>query len=450
MTYKNFRIQIVLRALVLAAAAACTFYFFLEGEWMAVTLMVIIIISTIYGMVHFTESTNRKLTFFLESIENSDFTVKFSRDNKYGRGFQKLNLAFNRVLGAFREVRAEKEAHLQYLHTVVQYVSIGLISFDPEGKVGLINNAAVKLLGIGYIRNISELKAQHGELLEILNGMKPGQNRLLKRSLGNRDFQISINATELRLRGTAFKLVSLTNIQSELQQTEVEAWQNLAKVLRHEIMNSITPIVSHVETLNEMIGDSLSWTPDKQFLTPETTKDLTNALGTIEKRSKGLLHFVDAYRSFSEIPTPAFKIISVGNLFERLIELYQGEIKKRNISTTVTVDPQNLEINADQELIDTVLINLFKNALQAVQDKNDAVISLIATMDERSRVIFRVEDNGSGIIPEAQEKIFIPFFTTKENGSGIGLSLSRQIMQMHHGNLSVDSQPGRTVFIMQF
>jgi len=440
----------VWRSLLLAVSMASGIYFFLEGQLMTAFLSLLVAAVMVYQLIRYLESTNRKLIFFLESIENSDFTVKFSRDDKSGKDFKQLNQAFNHVFDAFREVRAEKEAHLQYLHTVVQYVRIGLISFDQQGKVELFNNAAVKLLGTVFIRNISELAATNPELLQILQNIKPGENTMLKKYLNHDELQLSVSATELQLRGKAFKLVSITNIHDELQQKEIEAWQNLAKVLRHEIMNSITPIVSHVETLNEIISDKMSWSSGG-VLTPETTMDLTKALKTIEKRSKGLLHFVDAYRNFSDIPTPEFRLVKVRDLFERLTGLFQGETKKMNIKVTAEVIPESLQIRLDQELIDTVLINLFKNALEAVWKIEAPRIELKARLNDQARAIMQIHDNGPGIIPEAQDKIFIPFYTTKEGGSGIGLSLSRQIMLMHHGNLTVKSEPDRnTVFTLHF
>jgi len=450
MIFKNFRLQMVWRSLLLAVSMASGIYFFLEGQLMTAFLSLLVAAVMVYQLIRYLESTNRKLIFFLESIENSDFTVKFSRDDKSGKDFKQLNQAFNHVFDAFREVRAEKEAHLQYLHTVVQYVRIGLISFDQQGKVELFNNAAVKLLGTVFIRNISELAATNPELLQILQNIKPGENTMLKKYLNHDELQLSVSATELQLRGKAFKLVSITNIHDELQQKEIEAWQNLAKVLRHEIMNSITPIVSHVETLNEIISDKMSWSSGG-VLTPETTMDLTKALKTIEKRSKGLLHFVDAYRNFSDIPTPEFRLVKVRDLFERLTGLFQGETKKMNIKVTSEVIPESLQIRLDQELIDTVLINLFKNALEAVWKIEAPRIELKARLNDQARAIMQIHDNGPGIIPEAQDKIFIPFYTTKEGGSGIGLSLSRQIMLMHHGNLTVKSEPDRnTVFTLHF
>ena len=450
MTFKNFRLQIICRSLIIGLALGGCIYFLSTGQTAYLIGLAMVGVIGIYNLIKYLEATQRKLAFFLESIENSDFTVKFSKDDKQGKGFQKLNHAFNQVLNSFREVRAEKEAHLQYLHTIVQYVRIGLISFEQNGKVGLINNAAVRLFGIGYIRHLSELKSTHHPLWELLTNIQPGETKLFSQTNANEEVQLSISANELRLRGDIFKLVAVTNIQSELQQKEVEAWQNLAKILRHEIMNSITPIVSHVETLNEMLDDEMSWTPDHKYLSVETADDLTDALKTIEKRSKGLLHFVDAYRSFSEIPTPSFENIKISDVFERLTRLFQGETKRLNISVETNINPKGLRVHADQELIDTVLINLFKNAMEALDKVTDPRIVLSARNNENNTTLIQVQDNGPGIIPEALSKIFVPFYTTKDNGSGIGLSLSRRIMQVHHGNLTVTSEPGNTLFTLHF
>lgn len=452
MIFKNFRLHIVFRVLSLALIISATTYFLIQKQFLMASIAAIIIAIMITNLIFFLESTNRKVTFFLESIENSDFTVKFSRDSKSGKSFKLLNQAFNHVLDAFREIRAEKEEHLQYLNTVVQYVRVGLISYDQDGQVELFNNAAIKLLGTPYIRNISELKNHDSQLHEVLLKIRPGDNLLLKQVVNKEEIQLSITATELRLRGKAFKLVSMQNIQPELQQKEVEAWQNLAKVLRHEIMNSITPIVSHVETLNEILSDDHSWTHDKKLLTSETTEDITKALKTIEKRSTGLLHFVNAYRSFSEIPTPHFEQVKIQDLLERVVQLFEREIKKQTVTVAIKVTPLDLEINADHELIETVLINLFKNALEAVQGKHTPKIDLTGSFNNQSHTIIEIKDNGSGIIPEAQDQIFIPFYTTKEKGSGIGLSLSRQIMQLHYGNITVESDADlkETTFTLQF
>ena len=452
MVFKNFRLNILWRVLVLAIILGSSLYLIIESQYLAGVLIGAMAGISIYNLVYFIEGTQRKVTFFLESIDNSDFTVKFSQDDKYGKTFKGLNTAFNKVLEAFRQTRSEKEEHLQYLNTVVQSVRVGLLSFDQDGKVELLNSTAIRLLGTPYLHNIGELAKYHPTLLKIIKKLAPGGNVLLRQHSEKDELQLSITATELRMRGKSFKLVSLQNIQSELQQKELEAWQNLTKVLRHEIMNSITPITSNIETMNEMMEDELSWQSDTKQLTEETTQDIAKALKAIEKRSKGLLHFVDAYRSYSSIPQPNFSLFKVQDVLERVVHLFKSEIQKMSVDVSCKVTPPDLELTADAELIENVVINLFKNALEAVKDTPNSKVELTSKLDHQSHTLIEVQDNGPGIIPEAVNQIFIPFYTTKKSGSGIGLSLSRQIMQLHNGNLTVDSEPekAQTMFTLRF
>ncbi len=450
MVLKNFRLNVIWRTLVIAVALAGAIYFFVLNQLILAGLLLVVVIIQLYNLIHYVESTNRKVTFFLESIDNSDFTVKFSRDDRYGKPFRELNEAFNRVLEAFREVRAQKEENLQYLNTVVQYVRVGLISFDETGKIQLLNNAAIKLLRTPYIRNIKELG--NPELIRILGKIQPGSNTLFNYPHDQEEQQLSITSTELRLRGKPFKLVSLHNIQPELQQKEIEAWQNLAKVLRHEIMNSITPITSHVETLNEMLEEELAENDHQYTISQTTVEDISKALSTIEKRSKGLMNFVNAYRNFSDIPQPNLSVIRVDHLLERLVRLFTIEMEKAGVDFNWKVSPNNLYITADSELIETVLINLLKNAIEASRDMPSPKVFLKGGLNAQSKVYISVTDNGPGIIPEALEKIFVPFYTTKKQGSGIGLSLSRQIMHLHRGTIRVSSDIDnhQTIFLLQF
>ncbi|MEN7551120.1 ATP-binding protein [Rapidithrix thailandica] len=451
MTFNHFRVQILWRILLLALTFGGCTYFTVSERYLWTGLCGIVSAIIVYNLIYYMESTNRKVAFFLESVESSDFTVKFSKDSQLGKSFRELNEAFNKVLEAFRLVRAEKEENLSYLNTVVQYVRVGLLSYDYDGKVELYNNAAIKLLETPYLRNIAELEKYHPTLLQILKKIQPGSNMLLRHSQKNEELQLSVTATELRLRGRAFKLVSLQNIQPELQQKEAEAWQNLAKVLRHEIMNSITPITSYIETLNEILEEELAKNNSPQ-LNSQTIQDITKALLTIEKRSKGLLHFVNAYRSFSNIPKPNFSTFKVKNLLERVAQLFKVEAQKSNITLTCKAHPFDLELTADLELIETVLINLLKNAIEVTHEAPTPQVKLIGGIGSHCEVFIQVSDNGPGIIPEALEKIFIPFYSTKKQGSGIGLSLSRQIMYLHNGKLTVNSDlmKRETVFTLHF
>jgi len=413
----------------------------------AAALTFIIIVGQLIELYRFTSQTNRKLTRFLESVKYSDFISGFANDNKLGKSFRELNSAFNEVLEAFRKARTEKEEHWQYLNTIVQQVRTGIISFDPEGQVQLMNANAKRFIGIANLKNIHELVGKNPKLYEALMDVQSGKSTLYK--AGN-EFLLTLQATELRIRGNTVKLVTLQNIQTELQKQELEAWQNLTRVLRHEIMNSITPISSLTSTLREILEQDLIKKEDNYELKTEGAEDLREGLNTIESRSKGLIKFIDAYREYTSLPQPKIKNIRVKDLIEKVAQLLKPEFKKTSIQFSYQSDSEYLTIQADEEMIEQVLINLIKNAIEALENLPNAKIELTGTYNDNA-VIIEVSDNGPGIIPEAIERIFIPFFTTKKSGSGIGLALSRQIMQMHNGSLTVKSEPDvKTTFTLNF
>ena len=451
MNFKNFRLGIVVRVLLLALSVAIfVILWFEQDKQLSATLVLALIIYQIYNIYFFVENTNRKLTRFLEYIKYSDFASGFAADNRLGKSFRELNEAFNEVLEAFREARSEKEEHLQYLNTVVKHVGVGLISFDAEGKIELLNPAACRLLFINNILNLTELKEMHPELTEIIKELKPGRNALFR----NNDKQLAIQATELRLRGKSFKLISIQNIQNELQKKELEAWQNLTSVLRHEIMNSIAPISSLVATLKEIFEEELPEsyeTMEVVSLNNDVIEDIKEALTTIGRRSKGLIKFINAYKEFTHIPKPKFKLIAVSSLIEGIVKLLKNDLMQQGIEFKLSIEQPDLKISVDPELIEMVLINLLKNAAQAVLKKESPIVKLTSKVDENQHLTISVADNGPGIIPEALDQIFIPFYTTKKEGSGIGLSLSRQIMQLHKGTLTVESVPNvNTEFKLTF
>jgi two-component system, NtrC family, nitrogen regulation sensor histidine kinase NtrY len=450
MGFSGFRIGILIRVIIICLSSFLFVYLVgINQRYASAIIVAAFLIIEITELFHFSTVTNKKITRFLESIRYSDFSSSFTQDNKLGKSFKELNVAFNNVADAFRKERGEKEEHLNYLNTIVQHVTTGLLSFDAEGNVGLVNSAAKKFLNTPQLRNINEILEVNVSLYKRLKQLNPGEKTLMRVSS---DLNLSIHATELKMRGKTIKLVALQNIHSELVSKEVEAWQNLTKVLRHEIMNSITPIASLTGTLNEILAEDLKQTDNGVFVIDnETLADLEEGLETIENRSKGLIKFVDAYRDYTSIPKPKFGIIKVDELFEHICQLLKRELKEIGIEFKSTILHDNMEITADRELIEMVLINLLKNSKEALSDTDEPKIEMIARMDANQRVLLEVKDNGPGIIPEAQDRIFIPFYTTKKTGSGIGLALSRQIMQLHHGFLSVRSEPNiYTIFTIGF
>jgi nitrogen fixation/metabolism regulation signal transduction histidine kinase len=450
MGFSHFRIGVLIRVIIISLTAFLFVYLVSFNEkYVSAFIVAIAIIFEISELFHFSSVTNKKITRFLESIRYSDFSSSFSYDNKLGKSFKELNTAFNSVADAFRKERAEKEENLNYLNTIVQHVSTGLLSFDHEGNVGLINSAAKKFLGTPQLRNINEILGVNVTLYKRLKQLNPGEKTLIRVSS---DLNLSIHAAELKLRGHTIKLVAIQNIHSELVSKEVEAWQNLTKVLRHEIMNSITPIASLTGTLNEILAEDLKRINSHSYeINDETLGDLEEGLQTIENRSKGLIKFVDAYRDYTSIPKPKFGLIKIDELFEHICQLLKREFMEIGIDFKSNILQNKMEITADRELIEMVLINLLKNAKEALAGREGAKIELTARLDAQQRVLLEVKDNGPGIISEAQDRIFIPFYTTKKAGSGIGLALSRQIMQLHHGFLSVKSEPNiYTIFSLGF
>jgi nitrogen fixation/metabolism regulation signal transduction histidine kinase len=302
-------------------------------------------------------------------------------------------------------------------------------------------------MGVTSLSNLRELIQTNPRLYHAVNSVGPGKSELFK---VNNELYLTIQSTELRIRGVDVKLVTLQNIQPELQKQELEAWQNLTRVLRHEIMNSITPISSLTSTLREILDHDMERKNNHYELKDEGADDLREGLSTIENRSKGLIRFIDAYREYTSLPKPKMSLVRLKDLIEKVAQLMKQELKKTNISFSTECHSEYLTIQADVEMIEQVLINLMKNAIEALADTKDPELRLIGGYED-SAVRIEVIDNGPGIIKEALEHIFVPFYTTKRTGSGIGLSLSRQIMQMHNGSLTVDSQPDiRTVFTLKF
>ena len=413
----------------------------------AAALTLVIIAFQLVDIFRFVSQTNRKLTRFLESVKYSDFISGFTADNKLGKSFKDLNIAFNEVLEAFRKARSEKEEHWQYLNSVVQQVRTGILSFDNEGNVQLMNANARRFMGVTALTNLRELIQTNPKLYHTLNNVRPGKSELYKVS---NELYLTIQSTELRIRGVDVMLVTLQNIQPELQKQELEAWQNLTRVLRHEIMNSITPISSLTSTLREILDHDMERKNSHYELKEEGADDLREGLSTIENRSKGLIKFIDAYREYTSLPKPKMTVVRLKDLIEKVSQLMKPELKKTNITFQSSCESDYLTIQADVEMIEQVLINLLKNAIEALADTAKPELQLKGGYEE-SGVKIEVIDNGPGIIKEALEHIFVPFYTTKRTGSGIGLSLSRQIMQMHNGSITVESEPEvRTVFTLKF
>lgn len=425
-----------------------------QQEKHTVTGLILLCLSILQlvSIIRYVERTNRKLTQFLESIRHSDFASSFS-DKEIGKSFEDLNKAFNDVINEFKKNRAEKEEHYNYLQTVVQHVSIGIIAYRKDGKVDIFNNSVKKLLRINNLKNIQDLEVVKKELPELLLKMKAGDKTLVKLVCCDELLQLLVYATEFRMRGEEFILISLQNINTELEEKEIESWQKLIRVLTHEIMNSITPISSLASTVKEMLFDVEEEDCHLKELDLEDLESVSIALSTIQNRSQGLLNFVEIYRNLTRIPKPNFRYFPVSDVCRRAEMLMKPKMEMLGIQCTHNIFPEDLKITADPDLIDQVVINLLLNAMDAVKEKevDNPRISIVASTNINGRITIDFSDNGYGIKPDILDKIFMPFFTSKKEGSGIGLSLSRQIMHLHKGTITVKSKPNEgSVFTLTF
>ena len=435
--------------LTLSATLCLLAYLLSKTDFIAFTIFLCLIATfQIYALIRFVTKTNKDLNRFLLSIKHSDFTQSYTH-NLAGAGFDDLNAAFSEVTKEFQRAKLEKEEHFRFLQTIIDHVGIALVAFDSKGNVELLNNAAKKLLKIHRLGNIKELESISRLLAQKLATISAGDKDLIKLQQDDDLLQLSIYATGFILRQQQLTLVAMQNIQHELEEKEMISWQNLIRVLTHEIINSITPIASLASTAQGLLKDN------QECEVPESMNDaiddVRHAVNTIEKRSNGLLNFIENYRKLTRIPKPAFKVIQVKELFDRVEYLLKDQFEQSSIKFKKMIDPESLTITADPALIEQVIINLCKNSIEAVNGVFKPKIKLKAGTDGRGNPVIKVSDNGKGITNEVIEKIFIPFFTTKSQGSGIGLSLSRQIVRLHKATIGVTSKPNeKTVFKLRF
>ncbi len=442
MGFRNVKSNIIFRVVILSATVFL-FTHLIYNDAIVFTMLVVflLIIIQISMLISYLDKSNREVVGFLESIKYDDFSHTYPQfsDNS---SLSLLYKEFNNVITKFREIRADKEAQYNYLKTIVQHVGIGIITFDNAGEVQIINNAAKRLLDLKTIKNIRQLNNLSTQLVESFKALKTGGRDLIKIEKDGFDSQLAVYAIELTMLDKGFKLISLQNIQSELEEKEMEAWQNLIRVLTHEIMNSVTPISSLAATVETELNHQLHNDMDVNHITNDEVEDLYLAAKTIHRRSESLIKFVSDFRNMTRITLPKIAQVSVRDCLDHVIQLLKFEMEKEGIVLKYEVIPEDLVFCIDIEQIEQVLINLVKNAIQALaaDEKTEKLLAISAHTSENGGILIDIIDNGSGIEEDAMKKIFIPFFTTKKNGSGIGLSLSKQIMRNHKGSINVNSK----------
>ena len=451
MALKRFNLSIAVHiSLLVLISAAGTYYYFARGADLGFVLLLLVLAIVITSLIIFFNKTNEEISTFLSSVLNEDSSLVFN-ENTGNRSYDRLHRSLNKLNEQIKDARMSMVIQEKFYQAVVENSSGGLLAFDNKGVIKLANSKTKELLGTGPLHNIHQLNRVNKELEQALEKIKAGDRLLLSIIIDESLLHLSLEASELRMKDEKVKVVALNDISHEINRQEVESWQKLTRILNHEIMNSIAPLTSLSSTISGFYktdGRQKKISEIDESIISRTIRGLT----VIEEHGKSLVSFVDSYRSLTRLPELKPSEIRVRDFFESII-LLVSSIKNDlypsvDLSVSARVEPEDLMIRADESLMSRVLFNLVKNSLEAMQETDDPRLLLEAEKDPRGRNIIRVTDNGPGISSEILDNIFVPFFTTREKGSGIGLSLSRQIVNMHKGNITAKSSPGRGTAII--
>jgi two-component system nitrogen regulation sensor histidine kinase NtrY len=448
MVSSKFKLQVYLRVFLLILAILLFSYtLIVEKLYITSSVLLLVVVLFIMNILHFITQTNRSVSRFIDAIRQRDFMMTFSPAQK-DSSFKDLSDSFNVIIDTFRSLSAEKEAQHLYLKTVVENIPSAIISFDNNGDVQLINEKFKEIFNAPYIKNIESLNRYDDNIVENFRNIKNNENILLRIRVKDELLNLSVGAVYIKLNQKSIKTLTLTDIRKELDNQEVESWQKLIRVLTHEIMNSLSPVTSLSSSLTTVLEEN-GKVKSLNNLSEEDISDTLTGIKTITKRGEGLMDFVKSYRSLIKIPKPNFEKVSVAELVNNIKSFLEPDCVKKGVKLKIDIEDE-FELLIDEKLIEQVLINLVKNASESLSEESDKSIRIKA-FKNNEKFCISVTDKGCGIETEEQEKIFIPFYSTKEKGSGIGLSLSRQIMQMHNSKIEVLSEVGfGTIVILVF
>jgi two-component system, NtrC family, nitrogen regulation sensor histidine kinase NtrY len=447
---KSLYFNIVIRVLLIVMLSSVLGYFMLIDRSFRFSIVcIIVLIFLTVNLVTYLNSTNKKIRFFFDSVRNDDSNLSFPPDTTNSE-LNELFQSMNRVNHQIQQLKIENRQQEQYFRILLEHLATGIITFDNKGFILHANSSAKDLLSMDVLTHLQQIERKDPKLFETINSIKPLERRLIAITSDGGEIQLSLKATSFKTNENELVILSIQDIKNELDEKEIESWMKLIRVLMHEIMNSITPITSLSESLSNIYEKGGTAILPEQVNTKTITTTLLG-LNVIKEQGKGLMSFVESYRKLTRIPDPEKKLFKVADLMTRVQILYGSLKMSDRINLTFTLKYPDLEIFADQNLISQVLINLVKNALEANENNQNGKIIIASGVDIYNRPEICVIDNGPGISEENLDEIFVPFFTTRENGSGIGLSISRQIMRVHGGNLTVRSNPDKeTIFCLNF
>lgn len=438
MVYRRYSFRLTARLLFIGLAMLAVVWLALQPGYHGMTVIAVAVLAlSAFEIWRFVNRSNKEITRFLDAARHADFSQRFSLEGM-GSGFEALGRTFTDILDRQRSLRTKQETEARHLRALIEHIPVPLLTIHGDDSVSLQNNAARRLFGAAHVTRVQDLEQFGTSFHDTISRAVPGNRELVAFSVENVEYQLTLATTEIVVAGENERLISLQDIQTELDETQAQAWQDLVRVLTHEIMNSITPVTSLAKTAKDVVDDIVDQT-DPDLPMAEDLADLRDAVATVARRSDSLLQFVESYRQITRLAPPEKKRIQLVELFEAAGRLAEAEWPGSNVELVRDIKPPGLDVYADRDLLEPVLLNLLRNAWQATVDLEDPRIQLLGRLNRRGNVVIEVCDNGPGVPDELTGKIFVPFFTTRKGGSGVGLALARQVMIAHGGFIRVDS-----------
>lgn len=444
MVFRKFRLNIIVRATIILLLFTSLYFSTQQKEWYLTSIVLgLIVILCFIELVFYVEKSNRMLADFLNNIKNKDFTG-ISSKKVQGYSYTELNNVFNTIYNEFKNIKIEKEIHYEYIQLLLAHIDVGILCIDQNGKISFQNKAFTDCFSI-QVRHLDDFAKIDINLLSKLKELNPTDKFVYRYKKDEEIIQLSIGLSIFRIKDQLFKMYSFKNIKEELENKELESWQMLIRVISHEIMNSTTPILSLTTAIKEILFDEFNNRISLNDITKDDSEEIYEGIAAIERKSKGMIDFVSAYKNLTRIPKPNIESFKAIEFLEQIQTLFKKKLSDQNIDLTLNID-SDLEITADKSQLEQVIINLLNNAIDAVENQAQPKIEIIATKNEKT--LFCISNNGESITEDELEKIFIPFYTTKNTGSGVGLSICKQIIRMHNGKISAISNEHKTTFII--
>lgn len=440
--FKSIEYKLIIFVLLLILSVALTTYLITQKEYVYIGVSVLLMLYSLKSLYSHYKKFNQNILFLLNALDNGDYSFHFT-EAKTSKREKELNQMMNRIKDILTRARKEVIENEKFLSLIIESVSTGIIILDPNNNVHATNHATNQLLGLPVFTHLNQLKPIDESLPELFKNLEVKDNTQIKIANEREEIQISLHVSKIKLKKGTMKVITLNNIGNELEAKEMESWIRLIRVMTHEIMNSIAPITSLTETLLFSYKMQSAEAPDDSL-----RRNTVDALETISSTAKGLITFVDSYRKFTGVPTPQFRKFELVPLLEKVLHLESSNMEEKGIESSIIYTNKHIELNADEGQITQILVNIIKNAVEAINNSKGKIE--IRVSESENKVSIDIYNNGDPIPSEIAAHIFIPFFTTKDYGTGIGLSVSRYIMRLHGGNLKHHTSNEWTVFSLIF